>query len=746
MSELPEQKAKKFLNDVLPVKGGGGLESLAAPADRVEAVLPSGPVPAVLKDSVASTAEKVVSGAPLEQHERFALEAIIIPDKRPAVNIVNGNYDVTHPLWLQLNEDAAKARIRPALPSIGRIELPGNPSYPYGGTGFVVGKGLLLTNRHVAEIFCGGLGLRGLVFRPGNRAGIDFKREVIGGSQYVEVRKIRLIHPYWDMAILEVDGLPDDAAPLRLSLKTPEELQGNDVVVVGYPAFDPRNDTNVQNQVFGGVYNVKRLMPGKLNGETTVSSFGKDVPSSKHDSSTLGGASGSAVIDVATGDVVALHFSGVYLESNYGVPTAHIAHDSHVVDAGPNFLGTPDTGSGPWDQWWKLVDAESTAVAMSDTGSIKSASPQSPAQTSARWTIPLEVEVRLGTPARDAAVGSSASAVSLAPQVAIERAVEPIHEEDYTNRRGYDSKFLGQEVPLPTITNLDVVAKLENGEHVIPYHHFSIVMHRLRRLALFTASNVDAREEAKKPEAGNYTRDGLGGLGENDIERWFSDPRLRGSDQLPDRFFEKDNKAFDKGHLVRREDVAFGDSYDEVRFSNGDTFHTTNCSPQVAGFNRSNHKDNWGALEDVVLKQAAQQKLSLFSGPVLSDDDRIFVGVDDRSAVRIPIPAQFWKVVVAIDDGQLRTFAFLLRQNLSNTPLEFVVPAAWEHEMIALKDLEAMLGIVQFPKVLHDSDQKGTPAGETIERASVAESGVPMSDASAGTNIDDDARLVGEDA
>jgi len=719
MSNAPEQKAKSFLEAVMPIETGGGLESLGAPADRVEAVMPATPLPSGLKDVVASTAEKIVSGAPLERHERFALEAIIIPDKRPAVNIVNGDYEVTHPLWLQLNGDAAKAKIKPALPSIGRIELPGHPSYPYGGTGFVVGNGRLLTNRHVAEIFCGGLGLRGLVFRPGHRAGIDFKREVTGGTYYFEVRKILLIHPYWDMAILEVEGLPATVTPLRLSLVHPDDLKGRDIVVVGYPAFDPRNDAAVQNQVFGGVYDVKRLMPGKLNGETPVSSFGKDVPSTMHDSSTLGGASGSALIDVGSGDVVGLHFAGVYLESNYGVPTADIARDSRVVDAGLNFLGTPQTGSGPWDEWWKLVGSESTGVAGSGPAPSSGISPQSSAGSSARWTIPIEVEVRLGTPAQATGVGAAGTALNLAPAVTIERAVEPIHEEDYSNRKGYDPDFLGKKVPLPKVTDLDLVAKLEGGEYVIPYHHFSIVMHRLRRLALFTAGNVDASEAAKRPEAGNYTRDGLGGLGENDTERWFSDPRLRGSDQLPDRFFDKDNKAFDKGHLVRREDVAWGATYDEVRFANGDTFHTTNCSPQVAGFNRSNHKDNWGALEDLVLKQATQQKLTLFSGPVLSEDDRIFVGVDEHSAVRIPIPSQFWKVVVALDDGELRTFAFLLRQNLSATPLEFVVPAAWEHEMVALSELEGKLRLLQFPKVLHDGDQKGTPGGEAVAQSAV---------------------------
>jgi hypothetical protein len=51
------------------------------------------------------------------------------------------------------------ARLEPLFTSIGRIELPTNPSIPYGGTGFVVGPNLLMTNRHVARLFTEGLGM-----------------------------------------------------------------------------------------------------------------------------------------------------------------------------------------------------------------------------------------------------------------------------------------------------------------------------------------------------------------------------------------------------------------------------------------------------------------------------------------------------------------------------------------------------------------------------------------------------------
>src|SRR5262249_36764585 len=155
---------------------------------------------------------------------------------------------------------------------------------------------------------------------------------------------------------------------------------------------------------------------------------------------------------------------------------------------------------------------------------------------------------------------------------------------NYKTRRGYQKSFIGIEVPLPTVTDQDLVAKLESGKYVIPYEHFSVVMHKHRRLALFTASNVNGAQKAREPEPGrNYSRKTLSGLKAGGTEKWKTDPRIRGEHQLPDRFFTKDRQAFDKGHIVRREDVCWGKDYEQIRRANGDTYHTTNCSPQVAG-------------------------------------------------------------------------------------------------------------------------------------------------------------------
>jgi endonuclease G len=160
-----------------------------------------------------------------------------------------------------------------------------------------------MTNRHVAAIFTGGLGNRDLRFLGGGHAGIDFKRErdrPTGAT--LAVSKVAMVHPYWDLAILAVDGLGEAHKPLQLSLSDARDMTGREIFVIGYPAFDPRNPTAVQQDLFDGSFGTKRLQPGQLQGGMKTSSFGKLVLAATHDCSTLGGNSESAVIDLETGE------------------------------------------------------------------------------------------------------------------------------------------------------------------------------------------------------------------------------------------------------------------------------------------------------------------------------------------------------------------------------------------------------------------------------------------------------------
>jgi len=305
----------------------------------------------------------------------------------------------------------------------------------------------------------------------------------------------------------------------------------------------------------------------------------------------------------------------------------------------------------------------------------------------------------------------------------LEIAKQPIVDRRYAKRSGYKPKFLGGglEVPLPRVKDGKSVSKMDDGEHEIPYQHFSVVMHKRRRLAIYTASNVDFRA-ATHPSGGDYNRGPLGGFTTKDSEVWITDPRIPEEHQLPDTFYDKDRQAFDKGHLVRREDVCFGTSYAVIQRANGDTYHTTNCSPQVLGFNRSNKQGIWGLLENNVGSESAREKYQVFAGPVFDEDDPWFDGVDARGPLEIQIPQAYWKIIIARDGDALAAFGFRLEQNLAKVEFtaeeEFAVKSNLVEHMWPIDELAEEIGLV-FDKDIVAADQYALIADGEFERTSV---------------------------
>ena len=138
---------------------------------------------------------------------------------------------------------------------------------------------------------------------------------------------------------------------------------------------------------------------------------------------------------------------------------------------------------------------------------------------------------------------------------------------------------------------------LDGGGEELKYHKFSVWMHKDRRLALFTASNVDWRARKQIVDGKKTNRDTLAGFppDSNIAEQWVSDPRIEARHQLPDVFYSEDRGAFDKGHLVRRDDDVRDVLRGHPNGGNGDTYHVTNCSPQTKPFNQGAFgEENWG--------------------------------------------------------------------------------------------------------------------------------------------------------
>jgi V8-like Glu-specific endopeptidase len=357
----------------------------------------------------------LTNGGEVDADQRFALEAIVMPYHRPVVDVVNNQMKIDQltQKWQHLANPELRPRVEQCLFSVGRIDVPSLPSLPYAGTGFIVGRDLMMTNRHVALIFAQGLGARQIQFQTGQVAVVDFYHE--NGrteSESLTVDKVIMIHPYWDMALLKVKGLSEHRKPLVLSTSDPTEYQDREIVVVGYPGYDPTGDDEfqrIQNRIFRGTYYVKRLQPGLLRVRERIESYRRLVDAITHDCSTLGGNSGSAVFAVPRSpeepiQLMGLHFAGQYLLANYAVPTFDLAQDSRVVDAGVNFAGRLDRRCDFYDPFWRDADAESAVADGATTApAAQTASIAMPAQlpdsaATATWTLPLQVSISLGKP------------------------------------------------------------------------------------------------------------------------------------------------------------------------------------------------------------------------------------------------------------------------------------------------------------------------------------------------------------
>ena len=215
-------------------------------------------------------------------------------------------------------------QLQRAAGAVGRINVTGRPGVPYVGTGWLVEKDTIVTNRHVAREF-GQRGRDRFMFKKGSGSpsgvSIDFLEEV--------GRPERLSFPIVEILHIEDDDGPDFAflrvgesrgqalaPPIPLSVSPPHAAQ--QVAVIGYPARDSRApDEQLVQSIFGDVFDKKRLAPGQVTEAKT------DVL--LHDCSTLGGNSGSVVLDLGTGHAVGLHFAGRFLETNYAVPMTVVA-------------------------------------------------------------------------------------------------------------------------------------------------------------------------------------------------------------------------------------------------------------------------------------------------------------------------------------------------------------------------------------------------------------------------------------
>ena len=290
-------------------------------------------------------------------------------------------------------------------------------------------------------------------------------------------------------------------------------------------------------------------------------------------------------------------------------------------------------------------------------------------------------------------------------------------DPNYDDREGYDPNFLGNgiSVPLPTVAPArdGEMYKEDGAIRVLKYHHYSLAINADRRLQMWSAVNVDY-DRAKRMVSG---RQFFG------TDHWIADPRIPANVQLADVDIYGPAGQVDRGHIVRREDNAWGDTPTDVEFGNSDTFHWPNCTPQHAAFNRSNPGKQWnnvaglwGGFENHIQRDllTGDLRACILAGPVLDPNDPS----QDFGTGRVQYPLLFWKVVAvgsqeAGGGRSLRTYGFLLSQAdvVARFGVEFA-PGEYARYQVPLTAISAKTGVIFDPVLVAADTKAGALVGD----------------------------------
>lgn len=288
----------------------------------------------------------------LREHSEVvsSLEVVVQADgSRPSFLVRNGLPDVTTSPVGDWEEVLAISRneIREAIAAVGRINDV-DSTVGFDGTGFRIGQNLIATNRHVLQEIASKDGQGEWTIKPG--VGIDFGHE-FRATASLRPRKMKRVafatardvdpaaidHTVLDLVLIELmpEGGEDLTGVLPLDLNPDWATEGGtQVFAIGYPAR-PRLGVytpTLLEQLFQVTFGFKRLAPG----EVIFPGTGPAPWSLKHDTTTLGGNSGSVVVNGFRPQVgAAIHYGGTRKE-----PKANWAHILGRV------LGETDARSG----------------------------------------------------------------------------------------------------------------------------------------------------------------------------------------------------------------------------------------------------------------------------------------------------------------------------------------------------------------------------------------------------------------
>lgn len=636
--------------------------------------------------------------------------------------------------------------------SICRIRLRNASGNTVGfGTGFLIAPGILLTNHHV---------IPSAAEAAHAQAEFDYELDANGTSKIPVVFSI-LSSP------APITSQPLDFCIAALSTRS---IDGkHDLNIFGYLPLSP-----TPGKAFVGEYLTIIQHP---NGErkqicvreNKLLKFDENAPTLWYQTDTVAGSSGSPVFN-GSWQVVALHHSGVPKTDKQGrwltidgrlwdnsmdeSKVAWLANEGIRISRIVEFLQKSYSG----DPLSATVVAQSTtspsfgearSLAAAGVSSLSNGNTKEIVDGEMQVTIPLRISIRVGdltVPHFNSNPSSTAQPAPFQPATMrsppsrpLSGALTDLHvsgisgpaiesvnidQSNYTDRTGYDPKFLGATLPLPALKTAALQKKrlkLKGGGFILKYWNYSVMMHAERQLAFYSVVNVDSK---LRPTSGG--RDG---------DRWYYDPRCpQKEDQLGPEFYgqqstfeaNREKNPFDRGHLTRRLDAQWGRTESQKKRNGDDSFHWSNCSPQHYLFNQGSKQ--WLGLEDYVISTFAKEtgKATVFNGPVfdaplskIDADGRVTPDITgkthpDPTFGDVAIPKLFYKIV-ACRKGRsgLAVAAFLLSQEeflltmdrLHGMP-PFVEEKLSEAEarlfQVRVTDIERITGLDFGPLSKHD--------------------------------------------
>lgn len=592
---------------------------------------------------------------------------------------------------LDFIENAPSEAARKAGRPVVRIVTSCEPNVIAVGfaTGFVVAPRLILTNWHVFPDLASARGNGANFFYERGERGVALGETFEIDPDYFFLSNERLDFALVGIKTTSMSGAAlTDVNPIVMTSSPAKILVGHPVNIIQHPDGNPKTWVTM---------NENRLV------DLTDEGF------LQYTADTLQGSSGSPVFSTSW-ELVGLHHSGVpemhegkivsvegtewnedmgddkiHWIANEGARTSAIVRalaetrlddQQHQAILDNLLAGTAD----PIEQVRQLLGG---TAAESAGGAGSAAAPAIAAgDRQMVFTGPVTI-----------IIGGDADSATMVGQ-ALERTIQ--FDPDYDNRQGYQPGFLGDGlmVPAPSVaaSRAAGIVMKDGQPHVLDYHHYSLVMDGARRLPMWTAANVDYSPERRK----------IGGRAGFGSDKWVFDPRIPKELQLGDQFYEPARQS-DRGHIVRRQDSAWGDTPEEVEFANSDTFHWTNCTPQHAAFNRASAPSKyqlkegiWGGFE--MYTQGQLQKVDtracLLAGPVLADDDPEV----DLGRGPVKVPRRFWKVVVvrSADSAKpaLQAYGFIMGQDelLQKFGIEFA-PGRFARYAVPLRDITKVSGV-----------------------------------------------------